>query len=640
MAEFDRKLKKFKVNRSFKESIEPEEILFDATKSNDLEDQKLEVPLKPRVFRIFFGLIVLCLTAMAVDAGFSQIVKGKYYQNLAERNSLSSHPVFAPRGIIYDRTMKQLVYNVPSFDLVVTPHDLPPQAQDKKNVLEKVAAILEVSADDLTNQIDGMEARTTQSYTVAENLPHQKVLVLQAELPGLAGFRVENTVIRQYVDGQNFAHVIGYMGKLTSGELEKNPDYFSTEKIGKSGLELFYEKMLRGTPGKQVNEVDSQGRFKRQDSSSEAEPGQGLVLSLDADLQTKLIDAINTIAPKQPRAAAVALDPQTGGVLALVSLPSFDNNLFAQGISQSRYEELRNDPIKPFLNRVITGQYSPGSTVKPMIAAAALQEKIIDPKTTIVDTTGEITVVNQYNPNIVYRYRDWKIHGVVDMKTAIAQSCDVYFYTIGGGYGKIEGLGLARLNKYFKLFGFGSKTGIDLFGESQGLVPDEKWKQEVKKEGWYTGDTYHLSIGQGDLLATPLQLAVATASLVNGGRIIVPHLVDKIIDSDKNVINQIEAKALNQGFIDGRNLETIKQGMRETVISGSAKLLGDLPVAMGAKTGTAQVNGQDSNAWVTVFAPYDDPQIVLVVLVEDAGEGSQIAVPIAKEVLNWYFNKD
>ncbi|KKT27245.1 MAG: Penicillin-binding protein [Parcubacteria group bacterium GW2011_GWA2_43_9b] len=339
------------------------------------------------------------------------------------------------------------------------------------------------------------------------------------------------------------------------------------------------------------------------------------------------------------KAAAVALDSKSGGVLAMASFPSFDNNLFAQGFSSKDFSGLLGDATQPLFNRVISGQYSPGSTVKPLIGSVALQEKVVMPRTTIFDP-GQIMLVNQYNPGIIYTFADWKAHGVVDIYSAIAESCDVYFYTVGGGYGNIKGLGIEKLEKYFKLFGFGADLGIDLPGENNGLVPNEQWKQQIKKEDWYTGDTYHISIGQGDLLTTPLQMAAATAAILNGGKVLRPRVVDKIIDSDKNVVNTIEPKVLRQDFIDQANLDVMKKAMRQTVTEGTAQILNDLPVATGAKTGTAQVAGNNNpNAWGVVFAPYDDPQMVIVVLVEGAGEGSQVAMPVIKETLKEYYKQ-
>lgn len=637
----NKKLREYRVRKILKEAIEPEEILLDAAKAPELEDQKIEVPIRPKTFRLFLWLIVAVFLVLVGQSFYLQIIKGATYGQMAERNSIRSFPIFASRGIIYDRTMKQLVYNVPSFDLVVTPQDLPKDLSQRNLVIGHVANIVGLAEEEIVGQIEKFDFRVAQSFSLSSNLEHEKVLVLESQIAGLPGFRIENNAVRQYIFSPYLSNVLGYLGKMAAGDLKNNPDYFMTEKIGKDGLEQAYEKILRGQPGEKLIEVDAQGRQKSLLSESEPKDGLGLVLTIDNELQKQIYEKLKKTVGKLglKKAAAVAIDPRSGGVLALVSLPSFDNNIFAGSLSVDDYANLKNDPNQPLFNRALSGQYAPGSTVKPFIGAAALQEGVISKYTTIFDP-GELVLANQYNPEIIYRFPDWKAHGTVDIYTAIAQSCDVFFYTIGGGYGNIEGLGLERLEEYFGLFGFGAKLGIDLPGEASGLVPSAAWKKEAKNEQWYTGDTYHISIGQGDLLVTPLQLAAATASLANDGKLLAPHLVDKIIDSDKNIINTIQSKILRANFVSSENLDVIKKGMRQAVTVGSAHLLNDLTIPVAAKTGTAQVAGQKNpNAWVSLFAPYDNPQIALVILVENAGEGSQVAVPIAKEILEEYFNK-
>ena len=631
-------LAKFKVKTIFKETIEPEEILLDATKSSDLDEQKIEVPIRPKIFRIFAGIILGVFLILTGQAAYMQIGRSDYFKNLAARNRTRSLPLFAQRGIIYDKNFKQLVFNVPSFNLLVSLPDLPEDSRDRTAVIKKAAEAAGLSEEDALNDIGSINLKFGSSAVVAENLEHEKLLEIQAVINELPGWRVEQNITRQYVDSFVYSHIFGYTGKLTDSDIAKNPDYSLTEKIGKDGLEAFYENVLRGRPGQRFLEVDSLGRLKGEVAEQKAESGQGLLLSIDSRLQELLYNNLQATLQKMrlKKAAAVVLDPKNGGVLAMVSFPSFDNNLFSQNLSSRDYNSLLNDANRPLFNRAISGQYSPGSTVKPLIGSAALQEKIVTPFTKI-NAPGELILVNQYDPSIVYRFADWKTHGVIDIYSAIAQSSDVYFYTVGGGYGNIKGLGIEKLATYFKLFGFGADSGIDLPGENQGLVPGAQWKQQVKKENWYTGDTYHVAIGQGDLLVTPLQLAVAEAAILNGGKVMRPHVVDKIIDSDKNVISAIEPKILWQNFIDQVNLDVIKKAMRQTVTEGTAWILNDLPVAVGAKTGTAQVAGDNNpNAWGVVFAPYDNPQMVIVVLVESAGEGSQVAMPVIKETLQEY----
>jgi len=336
----------------------------------------------------------------------------------------------------------------------------------------------------------------------------------------------------------------------------------------------------------------------------------------------------------------LAIDPRNGGILALVSIPSFDNNLFAQGISKKELTDLEKDPNEPFLNRALLGQYPPGSVIKPLIAAAALEEKIISPYQSI-NCTGAITIFNEYNPEIVYRFPDWKTHGLTNIIKAIAQSCNVFFYTVGGGYNDIEGLGVDRIKKYLEYFGLGEETGIDLPNEEKGLIPDEEWKKMAKQgEEWYLGDTYHLSIGQGDILVTPLQMAMALSSIANGGILYQPQITDKIIDLDGNLVKNISTKIIKKDFINLDNIKVVQEGMRQAVIDGSAVSLSSLSIDVAGKTGTAQFgNKGETHAWFIGYAPYENPEIVIAVLVEAGGEGHKSAVPVAKEILKWYFSK-
>jgi len=637
---FKFKFKNWRVPRTFKGSIEPEEVLLDAAKVEELEGQKIEVPLTAKIFKVFFGIIAVVLLILLGWAFWLQVFQGQSFGVLAKRNYTRGVLLSAARGIIYDRDNRQLVLNVPSFNLLLTPQDLPKDAAAEEAIIERVAQILAEDKGKIYALLEQFDINKAQNILAASGLSHEQVLALEAEQDSLVGFRLEENAIRQYVDSTALAPVLGYLGKLSPKEAESNPDYFLTEKIGKAGLEFIYEKILRGQPGQRLWEIDALGRLQKNSVDIPSSDGQGLVLSLDSELQKKLYDSLTKVVRKKHGAAAVALDPRTGEVLALVSVPSFDSNAFSQGLSAAQFQELSADPSLPLFNRAVSGQYAPGSTVKPLVAAAALQEKIITPQTTIFDS-GEITIVNQYNPNVIYHFPDWKAHGLVNLFSAIAESCDVYFYTIGGGYGSIEGLGIQKMADYFRSFGFGEKTGVDLPDEGVGLVPDKQWKEEAKNESWYIGDTYHVSIGQGDLLVTPLQLAVATGAVANGGKVMRPYLVDKIIDSDKNIIKETKTEIIRENFIAAENLALVRQGMRQAVTAGSARLLNDLPVEAGAKTGTAQLASQsNTNAWATVFAPYDNPQIAIAVLVENAGEGSTVAIPIIRQILQDYFNKE
>ncbi len=641
LPELKKEFKKFKTRRSFKESIEPEEVLLDAQKHIEFHDQKLETPLKARVFIIFFGIIFIGLLALILRAGYFQLFKNDVYSALAERNSVRVYPQMAPRGLVYDRNLKSLVTNAPSFNIWLTPQDLPQDKENRDTAIEQISFLLEIDPKQLNEELSNFDFEKAQRILLVADAAPDKILALESRLEDFPALNIEEGIIRQYPFGEMLSQVLGYTGKIDKEELAAFSDYFLTERLGKTGLEAQYEKTLRGQAGERRVEVDAKGRQIKELGVKETISGENIVTTLDLGLQEKIFEQTSRVLKSLnlTKAAVVALDPSNGQVLSLVSLPSFDNNIFEQNVSSSDLKKILEDQDEPLFNRAIAGQYPSGSSIKPMIGAAALEEKIVTPLTTINDT-GSITLVNQYNPNVIYTFPDWKTHGLVNIYSAIAQSCNVYFYTVGGGYRNFEGLGIVRIKKYLELFGLGKILGIDLPGEKGGLVPDSAWKEKTKNESWFIGDTYHVSIGQGDLLVTPLQMASAVASIANGGKLFRPRLVDKITDSDKNSIKAFGPSLIRENFISSENLAVIRKGMRETVISGSARSLADLPVKVAGKTGTAQVAGQArTNAWFVGFAPLDDPKILLAIMIENAGEGSSVAVPLAKEIFKYYFSR-
>ncbi|OGZ34373.1 MAG: penicillin-binding protein 2 [Candidatus Portnoybacteria bacterium RBG_19FT_COMBO_36_7] len=641
LPQFKQKFKGFKIRKSFKENIDPEEILLDAEKPVDLQDQKLETPLRAKVFIIFFGIIIVGLSILLFRAGYLQVFKNEVYLKLANRNSLRVYPILAPRGLIYDKNYKTLVNNLPSYNVFLTPQDLPKSKIEREEMIEKISLLLGLDIKEVEMKVSDFDFEKEQRILLVDGLPTEKILSLEACLKDFPALSLENGIQRQYLYGEILSHILGYTGKLSEKNLKTYPDYFPVGRIGQEGLELQYEKFLKGQDGQREVEVNSRGQQIKEKWIRESISGKSIVTTIDLDLQKKIYEEMKKMLSSLnlTSGVAVALNPKNSQVMALLSLPSYDDNLFEKNISAADFEKLRENPDRPLFNRVISGQYPPGSVIKPMIGAAALEENIVKPTTTVFDP-GQITIVNPYNPSVVYNFPDWKAHGIVNIYSAIAQSCDVYFYTIGGGYGSIEGLGIDRIKKYLNLFGFGSLLEIDLPGEKAGLTPDGAWKQEVKNESWYIGDSYHISIGQGDLLVTPLQIATAIASVANGGKLYAPYLVDKIVDSDKNNINVFEPHLIRDDFIKTENLTVVRQGMRQAVTEGSARLLADLSVKAAGKTGTAQISGQkNTNAWFVGFAPYDDPQIVLLIMLENAGEGSSFAVPVAKEVFKYYFSR-
>ena len=624
---------KYFVKNKNKEALELEELFLDSMAE---KDGNIEIPLGTKNIEIVKKALFFVFLVLTLQAGYLQIIKGKYYAGISENNYKRTIAIKSPRGIIYDRNNKQIVFNVPIFDLVIVPYDF---LKDKDNIKEKtkeLSSIIKIEEDDLMEKINDSDRFSHQSFLILENIEKDEALILEEKIKNIDGVKLEKNAIRNYVDSKYISNVIGYSGRISEKELENNSGYLLTDIIGKDGLEFFYETQLRGKYGKEEVEVDSFGKKTRIIGRENFKSGNNLILNIDSDLQKNIYDQLNEITTKletEAGASVVVLDPRNGAVLALVNFPSYDNNLFAGGISSDDYNKLLAEKTNPLLNKSIAGQYPPGSTFKPLMGVAALQEKIISPRRKIF--AGTAIYVGSY------RYPDWKAHGLVDLTKAIAQSCNIYFYTVGGGYGDIEGLGIDRIKKYANLFGLGSVSGIDLPGEKAGLVPDRQWKKDIKDERWYIGDTYHVSIGQGDILTTPLQIANYAATIANGGKLFQPQIVDKIVDSDGAIIDDIKPKIIREDFVDLENIKWVQKGMRENVVTGSGRALADLSVEAAGKTGTAQYYGNKrTHAWYIAYAPYDDPEIALAVIVEGGGEGHAAAVPVAKEVLRWYFDDE
>ena len=631
------------IKKSDGEIINPEEILLDKLSAEKADTSKFEVPIKKRNFSVLFVGAILILALFAARAWSMQITRGDFYASLAKNNKTRSYPIAAHRGVIYDRNMTPLLANVPSLDLAVVPADLSKNKEERERMIVSLAKAIRVPDTVLLERFSKISLAEVMPVLIKENIDRDLALSLETRLSDFPGITIKKNAVRQYSDGPTFSHILGYIGRVSEPDLKSGADFSTMDYVGKSGVEQTYDTGLRGLNGAVEMEIDSISRLKKEKKTREEISGNNVVLTIDAGLQKKIAESLvfqleNT--PSATGAAAVALNPKTGAILALVSLPSYDNNIFSTSASMEAYSDLERDPQRPFFNRALTGQYPSGSSIKPFVAVAALEEKTITKNTTIV-STGAISIINQYNPDIVYTFRDWKEggHGATNVVKAIAESVNTFFYTIGGGHGDIEGLGSARIKRYLNLFGFGGKTSVDLPGEKEGLVPDREWKEKTLKENWVLGDTYNFSIGQGNLLVTPLQLAVGYAALANGGTLLKPHIVEKIIDKDKKVLYEARSEKIRDNFISGKNLEIARTGMREAVLSGSARRLADLPVAVAGKTGTAQAPGNaDSHAWFASFAPYDNPEIVLVILVEHGGEGSQTAAPVAREVYQWYFS--
>jgi len=652
MNSMDKHLRNKKVKTRFKEDIEPQEVILDSLaqkkeEESGLSEKKFEVPLSQKTILAFYIIFLVLFLLVFSKTFFLQVLEAKKLSQLAEENRLRTYLFHPIRGVIYDSSEKQLVFNEPSFDLVLDKRDLPFSAPEKEKILSEVSEIVHKDFNELRKEI---ETSKEPKILVFENLPHQALLILETKIgqKELPGFQIEQNLIRNYKDGKNFSHLIGYMGKINETEYKTFQNYSITDYIGKSGLEKSYEEILRGKPGILEIEKDALGNKRSEVMVSESEAGKSLILWLDIDLQQKIETEILSILKQigGQKAAAVAIDPRTGGVLALVSIPSFDNNLFRKGADPKTINNLLKDPLQSLFNRVISGKYLTGSTIKPLIASAVLEEKIISPQKKI-NCQGFITIPHQYDPEKETIKKDWKAHGWTDMRKAIAESCNVYFYTVGGGYRDQKGLGPTKIKKYLELFGWNKKTGIDLPEEAEGFIPDKEWKKTYfeRKEDqiWYDGDTYNMAIGQGYLKITPLEVAASFIPIANGGKLFQPQVVKKIVDPSTGsgqVIKEFEPEIIRENFISPENLQIVREGMRQAVTAGSATgFLDYLPVAAAAKTGTAELGGNYYHNWVTVFAPYDDSQIVLTIVLEDVKGVQAAALPAAKAVLEWYFNR-
>ncbi len=591
-----------------------------------------------RLFSALAGLALLILIGRAFSL---QVVSGGKYLNLAENNRTRIVRDPAVRGIFFDSADKPLVANAPSFAVTITAADLPVEPER----LNAVAAALTrygISSEEWSVALATARKSPFEAVTVASRLSYEQAISLTVESAELSGVSVRVTTERNYLPAgehaDSLAHVLGFVGRISPEEYARLKDngYYLNDRLGKTGLEAALEPVLRGTSGSRQIEVDAFGRERRIVSAESPENGANVRLTLNLDAQVELerllVEELHAIGRK--RAAAVVLDPRDGSVIAMVSLPAYDPNLFTRGVSNEEYAALSSDPDRPLFPRASAGQYPSGSTFKPVVAIAALAEKVITPATTVLSTGGI-----WYNKT--WFFPDWKAggHGLTNVYKAIAESVNTFFYTIGGGTDKFTGLGPERIATYAKLFGFGETTGLDLPGEATGLIPTPAWRKVETGKEWYIGDTYHMAIGQGDVLVTPLQVAEMAATIANGGKLWQPHFLSAVYDPGAKTWKKVQPK-LNR---DNTNLKeaiaVIQKAMRMTVTSGVARSLQNVVVPVAGKTGTAQWTAENkpTHAWFAGFAPADKPTVAIAILIEEGGEGSSVAVPVAGKFLNWYF---
>lgn len=588
---------------------------------------------------IFMLLLVVVILARLVHL---QIIKHGHFTTLSQENRLKVVPLAPPRGRIYSRDGVVLAENRPSFSLDVIPEN----ANDLEQALTRLAELLELSDD----EIDAFQrqlklSRRFENVTLKSDLSDEAVAKFSVNRHLFPGFFVAAGSVRHYPLADKTAHVLGYVARISESDLKKiDPsNYAATTHIGKSGVEKSREDLLHGEVGYQTVEVNAQGRILRVVERTPPVAGADLYLTLDVGLQGEAIDALG-----ERKGAIVVLDPNSGGIQVFASTPAFDPNLFVNGIGRDTYRALNQSPSRPLFNRALQGQYPPGSTIKPMVALGGLEYGLREGDD-ITWCPGWFSL-----PGHSHRYRDWlkRGHGQVSLKTSIAHSCDVYYYKLA------QEMGIKRLHAALSPFGFGAITGVDIPGESSGLLPSPEWKRRARKLPWYPGETLITGIGQGFMLATPLQLAHATAIVALRGDVRIPHFLGEIEHVDGSAVSmhdtfRREPVAVKQA----QHWQAIIDGMVEVVHgpTGTARRSGaGAPVRFAGKTGTAQVFGIKQNqeaddleipehlldhALFVAFAPVEAPQIAIAIIVENGGGGSRTAAPIARRLIDYYFGQ-
>ena len=597
--------------------------------------------VRGRVIAACFGVLLLAglLVLRMIQL---QVVEYQHFSTLSEDNRVKIVALAPTRGLIYDRNGVELAQNTPTFTLEVVPENV----EDMDALLRELGELVEITSEDMERFRRLLKKkRRFQSVPLRHRLNEEEVARFSVNRHRFPGADVRARLTRSYPLGASAVHLIGYVGSMDEEDLQRvdAARYRGTTHIGKTGVEQAYESVLHGKPGIQRVETNAQGRILRVLERTDPVPGSNITLTVDASLQ-----AVAERALGQENGAVVAVDPATGGVLAFVSTPVYDPNPFVDGIDSKSYRALLASPERPLFNRALNGQYPPGSTVKPFVGLAGLELEAVTPDHEIF-CPGYFRLAGRER-----RYRDWKKwgHGKVDVTRSIVESCDVYYYTLA------RELGIGRLHDYLSLFGFGRRTGLILQGESAGLMPSEEWKRRAKGQAWFPGETLITGIGQGFVLTTPLQLAMAVATLSTRGVRLRPQVVLRRDDTAARGTAELVPETLET--ITPRleaNWQTIINAMADVVHGprGTARRIGvGATYRIAGKTGTAQVFGIAQNeeydaekvdkklrdhALFIAFAPVDNPRIALAVLVENGGGGSKVAAPIARKVMDHYFQQ-
>jgi penicillin-binding protein 2 len=585
--------------------------------------------------------VLVMFTALFARFVYLQVVKHEHYHTLAEANRISIVPIVPNRGLITDRNGIVLAHNFSAYTLEITPG----KVHDLETLLNELAGIVQITPRDrrrFKRLLD--ESRNFESLPIRTRLSEEEIARFAANRYRFPGVEINARLFRQYPRAEIFSHVIGYVGRINERDLDhleatgQVSNYRGTDHIGKIGIEQMYERHLHGNTGFEEVEIDSSGRAVRSLSRAPPVSGSDLVLTIDARLQEVAYNVFGDF-----RGALVAIDPRNGAVLALVSKPGYDPNMFVDGIDTQTWREMNESLDRPLTNRALQGQYPPGSTIKPFTALAALELGKRTPSYTIKDPGFFMLAGGSH------QWRDWKKggHGVVNMRKAIAVSCDTYFY------GLANDLGIDAIHGFLEPFGFGRRTGIDIEGEGTGILPSQQWKMRRFRQKWFAGDTISVGIGQGYIVTTPLQLAQATAIIASGGAVYKPHLVQVLQDSRSNQVTTIAPELVTTLSFNADSVALVKSAMVDVMrAGGTAALAGEKSLYnFAGKTGTAQViaikqgeryeqtkvhERQRDHALFVAYAPAENPTIALAVVVENGGSGSGTAAPIARAVLDYY----
>ena len=584
-------------------------------------------------------VMFLLLALLLIRLVYLQITNQEHYSTLSENNRVSIRPIPPTRGLIFDRNGILLAQNLPSFTLEIIPEHI----KDLNKTLDNISQLISISEEDLRRfHKDRRKKRRFEGVPLRFRLNDDEVAKISVQQNKLTGVVIKAQLSRHYPQGKLASHAIGYVSRINEAELRKldASNYSATTHIGKVGIERTYEKMLHGEVGFQHVETNAQGRVLRVLDRTLPVSGKNLYLNMDSKVQ-----AIAEKSLAENNGAMVAIDPRNGAVLAMVSVPAYDPNLFVHGISSLNYKALSTSAERPLFNRALRGQYPPGSTVKPMMGLAGLELNELQTHDDL-DCPGWYMLKNDER-----RYRDWKKkgHKKTDLLKAITESCDVFFYDLA------LTLGIDNMSSYMNYFGLGNKTGIDLLGELPGLNPSRKWKRKNRNLPWFPGETLITGIGQGFMLTTPLQLASATATISMFGKRFKPRMVYGIQDQQNSQIIKTNASPLKAVPInDKNNWKTVLDAMKNVVygIHGTARgIKYGLKYTMAGKTGTAQVFGiaQDAeykkeeiakklqdHALFIGFAPYENPRIAVALIVENGGHGGSAAAPIVRKVIDQY----